>query len=175
MSKEKLFKELITEMAKDGEISSSEYTILLEKGKDLGFTQKTIDLLIKIELSDLSSKKSSDFRLKSETNSPYFDDDKVYRFRSAITRGGSILTPDIIEIKKHYLIYRKRNKYLINVDSTSIPISKIASVELDTSIWGTDIIVHPFGSNQIICRRFSLSDARKVKRLIEERQGLLRS
>jgi len=37
MSKEKIFKELITVMAKVGNISPSEYEILLEKGKDLGF------------------------------------------------------------------------------------------------------------------------------------------
>lgn len=37
MSRERVFKDLIAAMAKDGEISSSEYAMLIEKGKDLGF------------------------------------------------------------------------------------------------------------------------------------------
>jgi len=54
MSKEKIFKELIAVIAKDGDVSSSEYSILLEKGKDLGFDKSTVDLLIKLEFSDFA-------------------------------------------------------------------------------------------------------------------------
>ena len=50
MSKEKIFKELISEMTKNGDVSSSRYEILLEKGEDLGFDKNTVDLLIKLEL-----------------------------------------------------------------------------------------------------------------------------
>jgi hypothetical protein len=37
MSKEKLFKEFIAERVKDGKISSSEYNLLIEKGKNLDY------------------------------------------------------------------------------------------------------------------------------------------
>ncbi len=80
----------------------------------------------------------------------YAADEEEHTFRSAITRGGSVLTPDIITIAQNKVIYKKRNSYLINVDTISIPISKISSVELDTSLWGSDIIIQSYGGIQII-------------------------
>ncbi len=165
ISKEKIFKELIVSMAKDGEISSSEYAILIEKGKDLGLDTETVDLLIKLEMSDHSGKEFSageDIDVDAKAGR--------YVFRSAITRGGAILTPDIIVIDNETLTYRKRNKYLINVDTTTIPISKISSVKVDTSLLGTDIIIKSYGKGEIIVRKFTKSDAKKIKKLIEERQ-----
>lgn len=167
MSKEKLFKELIANMAEDGEITSSEYEILLEKGKDLGFDKKTVDLLIEMELSDFSENSYSD-NSESEENEIY--ENETFTFKSAITRGGGILTPDIIIIDNDSVTYKKRNKYLINVDSISVPISKISSVELDTSLWGTDIIIKTFGAGEIIGNKFTKSDAKQIRKLIQERQ-----
>lgn len=167
MSKEKIFKDLIASMAKDREISSSEYAILAEKGKDLGLNKETVDLLIKLELAEHSDRKFS------AGNDPDFEEDvKAGRqvFRSAITRGGAILTPDVIVIDNETLTYRKRNKYLINVDTTTIPISKISSVKVDTSLLGTNIIIKSYGQGEIIVRRLTKSDAKKIKKLIEERQ-----
>ena len=168
MSKEKIFKELITEMTKDGEISSSGYEILLEKGKDLGFDKNTVDLLIKLELED-SPSRSFDNENNNEKNQ---EEVSEHIFKSAITRGGSILTPDIIIVTENAVTYKKRNKYLINVDSITIPISKISSVELDSGLWGTDIIIKSFGSGEIIGKKFVKSDAKEIKRLIQESQNL---
>ena len=109
MSKEKIFKELIAEMAKDGEISSSEYEILLEKGMDLGFDTNTVDLLIKLELAD-SSNRSYDNGKDNELTEQ--DEDCEHKFKSAITRGGDVLTPDIIIVSENSVTYKKRNKYL---------------------------------------------------------------
>ena len=66
---------------------------------------------------------------------------------------------------------KKRNKYLINVDSISIPISKISSVELDSSLWGTDIIIKSVGAGEIIGKKFTKSDAKEIRRLIQEKQN----
>lgn len=167
MSKEKLFKELIANMAEDGEITSSEYEILLEKGKDLGFDKKTVDLLIEMELSEFSENSYSD-KSESEENEIY--ENETFTFKSAITRGGGILTPDIIIIDNDSVTYKKRNKYLINVDSITVPISKISSVELDTSLWGTDIIIKTFGAGEIIGKKFTKSDAKQIRKLIQKRQ-----
>ncbi|MDY0217126.1 MAG: hypothetical protein RBS19_09235 [Bacteroidales bacterium] len=168
MSKEKIFKELIASMAEDDEISPSEYAILIEKGKDLGLEQRTVDLLIKLELAETSS-----HRFKDDKENDFVEPDPVeeYVFKSAITRGGSILIPDRIIISDNTVTYKKRNKHLINVDSISIPISKISSVELDTSIWGTDIIIKSFGAGEIVGRKFTKSEAKEIKRLIQERQN----
>jgi hypothetical protein len=167
MSKEKIFKELIAELAKNGDISSSGYEILLEKGKDLGFDKNTVDLLIKLELSD-----SLDRNFDTEKDNFPAEQIEVceYFFKSAITRGGSVLTPDIIIISNKSVTYKKRNKYLINVDSVSIPISKISSVEIDSGLWGTDIIIKSFGAGEIIGKKFIKSDAKEIRRLIQERQ-----
>lgn len=99
----------------------------------------------------------------------YAADEEEHTFRSAITRGGSVLTPDIITIAQNKVIYKKRNSYLINVDTISIPISKISSVELDTSLWGSDIIIQSYGGIQIIGKKFTKWDAQKIKSLILER------
>lgn len=173
MSKERIFKKLLAAMAKDGEITSSEYAILIEKGKDLGFDSETVDLLIEMELAETSS---SGFRhneydeLDIEIEEEIPNLDEVHNFKAAITRGGSLLTPNRIKITADTVIFKKRNKHLINVDSISIPIVKISSVELDTGILGTDIIIKSYGSGNIIAKKFTRSDARKIRELISERQ-----
>ena len=168
MSKERIFKELISEMAKDGEISSSEYEILLEKGKDLGFDSKTIDILIKLELEESSDNNSHNNNDEEDSSD---NENNEFVFKSAITRGGSIITPDIIIVSENAITYKKRNKYLINFDSITIPISKISSVEVHSSLFGTDIIIKSFGEGEITGKKFVKSDAKEIKRLIEERQN----
>jgi hypothetical protein len=171
MSKEKLFKDLIAEIVKDGNISTSEYNLLIEKGKDLGYSTKVVDMLIKLEMPASTSSISN----------PVFDDDKSsriftkaddeeYVFKSAITRGGSIITPDRIIVTRDKVIFKKRNSYLINVDTISIPISKISSVEVDTSIWGTDIVIRSYGGVEIVGKRFTKWDAKEIQKLIMDRQ-----
>ncbi|MCO5260481.1 MAG: hypothetical protein M9916_10090 [Crocinitomicaceae bacterium] len=169
MSQERIFKELVTELAKDGVITPSEYAILIEKGKDLGLDKNAIDLLIKLELPSFDSSnlgRTSSTSLKNE-----YSKSQSYTFKSAITRGGDILAPDVIIIERNTVTYKKRNKFLINVDSITISIDKIASVELDTSIWGTDIIIKTFGTGEIIGKKFTKSDAKEIQRLIRERQN----
>jgi hypothetical protein len=168
MSKERIFKELIAQFASDGIIDNHEYALLLEKGKDMGFDKTIVDLLIKMELSEFSSESYDKVDDHTRSGKAYKE---TYRFVSAFTRGGSIITPDIIIIEWDSVTYVKRNKYLINTDSISVPISKISSVEIDTGLLGTDIIIKTFGSGEIIGRRFTKSDARKIKQLIQERQG----
>ena len=167
MSKEIIFKELITEMTKDGEINPSEYTIILEKGKDLGFDKNSIDLLIKLELAEFSDNAYTD---NNDSETYENEENGRYTFKSAITRGGGILTPDVIIIDNDSISYKRRNQYLINVDSITVQISKISSVELDTSLLGTDIIIKTFGAGEIIGKKFTKSDAKEIRKLIKERQ-----
>jgi len=167
MSKEKIFKELIAEMAKNGKVSSSGYEILLEKGKDLGFEKYTVDLLIKLELAE-SSECSFEDKNSNDISEHVANGEHI--FKSAITRGGDVLTPDIIIVNENAVTYKKRNKYLINVDSITIPISKISSIEIDSGLWGTDIIIKSYGEGVIVGKKFTKSDAKEIKRLIQERQ-----
>lgn len=89
-----------------------------------------------------------------------------HEFKSAITRGGGILTPEHIIINEKNVIWKKRNKYLIGIDSISIRLDKISSVELDDKYWGVDIKIHSFGGNSIIASCFTAADANKIKLLL---------
>jgi len=91
-----------------------------------------------------------------------------YNFKSAITRGGGILRPEHIIINEKTVTWRKRNKIFIGVDSISISLDKISSVELDDKVWGVDIKIHSFGGNSIFARCFTAVDAKKIKALLTE-------
>lgn len=54
MSAEKLYNELINSMIRGGGISNAGYNILIEKGKELGFSKETVDILIELETKKLS-------------------------------------------------------------------------------------------------------------------------
>ena len=91
------------------------------------------------------------------------------KFRAAITRGASPINPDMVEITDQFVIYKKRRIYLIGYDTILTPFSKISSVEINTGIIGTDITIKSFGEGIIVGHRFSLCDAKEIKRLIEKR------
>ena len=90
----------------------------------------------------------------------------VYEFKSAITRGGRILTPDHIIIENNSIIWKRRNKYLIGHDSISIPIEKISSIELDDKYWGVDITINSFGGKSIVAKSFTGADAKRIKEIL---------
>lgn len=97
------------------------------------------------------------------------NDLKTYEFKSNILLGGSILSPDRIVVTDSQVIYKKRNKYLIGTDESSIPFSRISSVEIDRKLIDSDIIIYSTGNQTIIAGDFSIDDAKKIKKIIEER------
>jgi len=97
------------------------------------------------------------------------NDLKTYEFKSNILLGGSILSPDRIVVTDSQVIYKKRNKYLIGIDESSIPFSRISSVEIDRKLIDSDIIIYSTGNQTIIAGDFSITDAKKIKKIIEER------
>jgi len=92
-----------------------------------------------------------------------------YEFKSAITRGGGILTPDHIIIENNNVIWKRRNKYLIGYDSISIPIDKISSIELDDKYWGVDITITGYGGKSIFAKSFTGADAKKIKEILSNK------
>jgi hypothetical protein len=90
----------------------------------------------------------------------------TYEFKSAITRGGGILTPEHLIINQKHVIWKKRNKLLIGFDSVSIPIDKISSITFDDKYWGVDISIHSFGGASILAKNFTGADAKEIKRLL---------
>jgi hypothetical protein len=167
MTQAQIFEQLIAEMAKKGYIEPLEMDILNNKAQELGLTKATLDLMIQMALDKNNPGNQINHNTNTNQASDSFTTKKFKKvFKSAITRFGSILTPDIIVITNDTVTYRKRNKYLLNVDSRSIPIQKISSVEIDTSLLGTDIIIKSYGAGVIKCRKFTLSDAKKIRNLI---------
>ena len=110
-------------------------------------------------------KKPKSDRAPKENN----EDMKTHEFSSNILLGGSILSPDRIVITDTEVVYRKRNKYLIGVDETSIPFSRISSVEIDRKLIDAHIIIYSNGNQKIRAEDFSIRDAKKIKKLIEGR------
>jgi hypothetical protein len=88
-------------------------------------------------------------------------------FKAAFSRGASPINPDVIEITDNSVIYKKRRIYLIGYDTILIPFSKISSVEINTGVVGTDIIIRSFGEGIITGHRFALNDAKEIKQVIE--------
>jgi hypothetical protein len=89
-------------------------------------------------------------------------------FQSALTRGGNLLTPERIIISNSSVTWKKRNKYLIGVDSITIPREKISSIEIDKRLIGADIVINSFGGSKIIAKNFSGSDADQIKDILSK-------
>lgn len=94
---------------------------------------------------------------------------ETVEFSSNFLLGGNILTPDKIVITSNEVVYKKRNRYLIGVDKSSIPFNRISSVEIDRKLIDADIIIYSTGNQKIKAEDFSISSAREIKRILEER------
>jgi uncharacterized membrane protein YvbJ len=91
-----------------------------------------------------------------------------YTFASKIILGGSILTPDRLIIDQNGVTYLKRNKYLIGVDRAHLSFSDISYVKIDRRLINATIIVSSKGSQGIRATNFSISDAKKIEKIIKD-------
>jgi len=87
-------------------------------------------------------------------------------FTSAVTRGGDIINPDVIIIDDGNVTWKKRSKILISGQSISIPLDKVASVDLQFGVIGTNIIIRSNGMGSIHAEYFTKSDAQEIKKLL---------
>lgn len=91
-----------------------------------------------------------------------------HEFSSNILLGGNILTPDKILIDQTGVTYSKRNKYLIGKDVVHLAYQNISSVRIDRKLIDSDIIIAGRGAVEIIAKDFSISDAKKIEKLIRK-------
>lgn len=120
-------------------------------------------------LSDASFCASCGFSLQYEES--YEDNNNKsfsHEFSSNILLGGNILTPDKIIINESGVTFIKRNKYLIGKDRVHISFKNIASVSVDRKLIDANIIISSKGFEKIIGKNFSISDAKKIEKLINE-------
>ncbi len=94
---------------------------------------------------------------------------RTYQFSSAVTRFGSILTPEKLVINDQFVIW-SQNKgatslFLAN-SKIIIPRNTISAIEIDGGLIGTDVYIFSFGGQYIRCKNFTLSDAKSIKHLL---------
>ena len=112
---------------------------------------------------------NSENSVGSDENDVLTEEEPSLSFNSRLLLGGNIIRPDRLIIEKSNVIYEKRNKHLIGVDRVMIPISRIASVEIDRGIIRSKIIIYSKGDQTITVENFNVGDGRRIKRAIEER------
>lgn len=93
------------------------------------------------------------------------------KFTSQVMRGGYWFTPYIITIDDTHVRFEKRTKWLVNKEESSIPLAKVSNVDIKPSIVGTDITITSFGEGVISVKNFSISDAKKIKEILEKHQS----
>jgi hypothetical protein len=91
----------------------------------------------------------------------------VHKFKTALTRSGNIINPDHLLITEESVTWEKRNYYLIGKDRITIPMGKIVSVEIHNKGFGTDVKINSSGEAVIEAKDFTISDAKKIKNMIE--------
>lgn len=91
-----------------------------------------------------------------------------HEFSSKIILGGSVITPHKILIDNTGVTYSKRNSYLIGYDRVKLSFRSISSVRIDRGVIDADIIISGRGTVEIVAKNFSISDAKKIEKIITE-------
>ena len=86
------------------------------------------------------------------------------------TRGNHVF-PTVIEVTDRAVVRHKRSWF--SKDEISISITKVASVHIKTGIWWSDILIESSGgSDPLASHGHSKADARRIRTLVEEAQGI---
>jgi hypothetical protein len=91
-----------------------------------------------------------------------------YEFSSKLILGGNVFTPDRLNINQDGVTFLKRNKYLIGVDRSYLSFSDISYVKVDRRLISTTVIISSKGSRGIRAENFSISDAKKIEKIIRD-------
>lgn len=89
-----------------------------------------------------------------------------YEFSSKLILGGNVFTPDRLNINQDGVTFLKRNKYLIGVDRSFLSFSDISYVKVDRRLINSTVIISSKGSRGIRAENFSISDAKKIEKII---------
>lgn len=95
-----------------------------------------------------------------------------YKFSSKLILGGNVFTPDKIIIDQDGVTYLKRNKYLIGVDRAFLSFSDISYVKVDRRLINSSIVISSKGSRGIRAENFSISDAKKIEKIIKDNRNV---
>jgi hypothetical protein len=86
------------------------------------------------------------------------------RFQTQFLRSGNLLRPDILTIEGDVLIVKKRNTNLLTNTEKIIPIRKVAGIQIQSHLVGTDIKIYGYSSELIAeVRGLSRSNALEIR------------
>lgn len=86
------------------------------------------------------------------------------RFQTHFIRSGNLLRPDILTIKGDVLIVKKRNTNLLTNTEKIIPIRKVAGIQIQSHLIGTDVKIYGYSSELIAeVRGLSRSNALEIR------------
>ena len=92
-------------------------------------------------------------------------------FKASRWTRGNFLFPTVIEVTDKAVVRHKRSWF--SKDEISISITKVASVHIKTGIWWSDILIESSGgSDPLASHGHSKADARRIRTLVEEAQGI---
>lgn len=84
---------------------------------------------------------------------------------------GNLIFPTVIEVTEKAVIRHKRSWF--GQDEISISIGKVASVHIRTGlIWSDVLIESSGGSDPLVSHGHRKADARRIRELVEEAQGI---
>jgi len=76
------------------------------------------------------------------------------------------LTPNVVVVNNDFIEYRRRNWYLISVDTQTLGISDIIGVDVDKHLIGATIRIRTSGGTGVIVKGFSKGQADRVKDML---------
>src|SRR5580765_5504584 len=92
------------------------------------------------------------------------------RFRASRWTRGNFLFPTVLEVTDQALVRRKRSWF--HVSETTMHLSRVASVTIDTGLLFADLRVESSGGGEdIVSHGHTKGDAKSVKALVEEWQA----
>jgi len=93
--------------------------------------------------------------------------DTKYIFRTSLLYGGGIIYPELLEIGKDYLTFKKNARFCHRKYSVTIYLKNIVAVESYFKFNGMTLIIRT-QERTITCRGLSHRKANQIKQLIEE-------
>ena len=94
------------------------------------------------------------------------------KFKASRWTRGNHLFPTVIEVTDRAVIRHKRRVF--SKDEISISITKVASVHIKTGLIWSDILIESSGgTDPLASHGHSKADARRIRELVEEAQGIL--
>jgi len=93
-------------------------------------------------------------------------------FKSALTRGGNVITPEKLVITDKIVQWSQNNgmrSLFLASKTITIPRGAIVGVEVDGKLIGSDIFIWTYSGQNILAQNFTTSDAKTIKQILQNK------